>query len=115
MEVEMNWWLAHILAVHLNVPEPVTIEIRELWPQSRCAQIVMVGEWAAPQAWRIQYDSECWKKKPSVRAYVIAHESCHAVYRDTAWDKLSKAEQKVRHKRVSRCAERVMRDHKEER
>lgn len=106
-----SFWIAHILAVHLNVPEPVKFELDNLWPSGKAAQMRQVLE---KDEWIIQYDIDEWNKSSnSQRKYVIAHELCHGVYEyNVKWDSLSTREQVERHETIKKCAMKIMRDHR---
>ena len=103
---------AHILAMHLAVPEVVTFKIKDLWPVDRCAQVIRHGPDGFPKEWEIQFDLSCWNKYPKLRARVIAHEVCHAAYdyQAPAWDSLTYAEQGQRHSRINACVHQILRD-----
>lgn len=106
-------FIAHVLAVHLAVPEPVAFEVRELWPSENCAQAQMIGLPGRPVSWRIEYDAACWRDRPGQRVAVLAHELCHAAYDyGRSWTSLSRAEQKRAHKRTRACARQILRDHR---
>lgn len=104
-------FLAHILAFHLHVPEPVTFSIRDL-RQGVEAQITRYGPVGMPTAWAIEYDRVAWNRYPKKRLWVIAHEACHAVYDHAVedWDGLQFTERGARHARVEACAAQVLRD-----
>ena len=109
-----EWWLAHILAVHLSVPEPVSFKLMDLWPmEDVCAVMRMHGEGGQPSAWTIQYDEGCWNRVRSQRAWVIAHEACHGAfdYDHNGWHRLTKRERDRRDKRADECANKIIRDH----
>lgn len=109
--MDPSFWIAHILALHLNVPEPVKFEQAQLWPSPNRAQIELVAD----DTWIIRYNIDDWKKHNTYqRRFIIAHELCHTVYEyHINWDQLDKKEQKRRHKFVNACAEKIMRDHKD--
>lgn len=109
-------WIAHILALHLSVPEPVYFRIGETWPTNYKAMITYKGEPGSPRYWTITYNEESWKKhNEKQKMYVIAHEVCHAAYEyDINWDDLNKKEQKRRHKIIIECADKIIRDHNRE-
>ncbi len=73
-------FVAHVLAAHLAVPEPVRLEVAPTCPPGfdGCvtAQVGMIsGEW------RIRFDAERFERMPdrAVR-FVLAHELCHAAF-----------------------------------
>ncbi len=109
--MDPTFWIAHILALHLNVPEPVEFKIDELWPSPNKAQI----ELRADDIWIIKYDKDSWNvHSTNQKRFIIAHELCHTVYEyHLTWDKLSKKEQNKRHKYVDACAKKILRDHKD--
>lgn len=109
-------WIAHILALHLSVPEPVYFKVGETWPVNYKAMITYKGEVGSPKYWMITYNEKDWKKhSDKQKMYVIAHEVCHAVYEfNVNWSDLDKKEQRRRHKSVRECADKVIRDHNRE-
>lgn len=122
--MDPTFWIAHILALHLNVPEPVKFETAELWPSPNRAQIELVAgdAWIVgctkirqDHHWLLRYNIDDWNKHNTYqRRFIIAHELCHTVYEyHINWDQLDKKEQKRRHKFVNECAEKIMRDHKD--
>lgn len=105
-------WIAHVLVLHLNVPEPVDFVIRDLWPREVAAQAVRHGPVGIPTAWTIQYDRVEWERRPKMRMRVLAHELCHAAYDHEVsdWDGLRYSERAGRHGRVEDCARKILRD-----
>lgn len=106
-----RFWIAHILAVHLNIPEAVDFQMYNLWPTKDDAQMHWVID---KRTWEVRYDIDAWYSHNEFqKKYVIAHELCHGVYEyNVDWGKLSKKEQRDRHKIVEECAKKIMRDHK---
>lgn len=112
-ELAAEVFIAHLLAAHLSVPEPVLFDVRELWPSENCAQVRMAGPPGAPAWWMIEYDSTCWERRPEQREAVLAHEVCHAAYDyREAWSSLSREDRKRAHKRVKTCVRQILRDHR---
>lgn len=107
-------WIAHVLAFHLSVPEPVYFKVGNTWPFEYKAMVIYKGEPGNPREWLITYNEEDWKKhNDRQKMFVIAHELCHTVYEyDVTWDRLDKKEQKRRHKAVTECARKIIRDHR---
>ena len=105
------WWVAHVLAFHLSVPEPVRIvEFESLWPSENHAQMMRVRE-----GWEIQIDRNWWRhQNPRKQAWILAHELCHGAYNDVGWSRLTKKEKRNQHKRVNACASKIIRDHRDE-
>lgn len=102
-------WIAHVLALHLNVPEPIRFTIDELWPYPYIAMTEMRdGEW------RVQYDRTGWSEdSDSKKQFVIAHELCHSIFdRGVDWSTLAPKEQRRRHDYVNACAKQILRDHR---
>ena len=105
------WWIAHVLAMHLSVPEPVTVTMTTLWPTDNTAQISRVGA-----GWEIQVDRAKWKRlHRNERLWILAHELCHAAYNDDQfhWQNMTPREQKQKHKQINKCETKIMRDHEE--
>ncbi len=94
-EAAVTAFLAHVLAAHLSVPEPVSFRLAPTWPFENCAHVERLES-----GWRITYDSACWSAYPKQRAEVLAHELCHAAL-DTRDEK-----------RTKDCARQVIRSHK---
>lgn len=109
--MDPTFWIAHILALHLNVPEPVKFELTNLYPSEYRAQIDLVAD----DTWIIKYNIGDWyKDNESARRFVIAHELCHTVYEyHVKWEQLDKKEKEHRHKFVDACARKIIRDHKD--
>lgn len=111
-------FIAHVLAAHLSVPEPVRFElVAELGPAGfvDTADVPVAMVFREGPGWVIRYERAFWDKYPDSRGFLVAHELCHAAYdydvRD--WSKLTKAERKARHKVVDACAVKILRDHRE--
>ncbi len=116
----VSWWIAHILAVHLSVPEPVTYKmLPALYPSENWAQVRRVPEGISGGAWVIEIDEQRWRKmKGNEQLWLVAHELCHAAFGDdqTEWGKMDKKERKKKHDEVIiPCANKILRDHYEER
>lgn len=111
-----TFWIAHILAFHLNVPEPITFSIGSTYPTDYKAMICFSGRPHYPDEWFITYDKYWWDKhNDKQRMFIIAHEVCHAVYEyDVNWNVLSLEERRNRHKIVDKCAKKIIRDHNHE-
>ncbi len=105
------WWIAHVLAMHLSVPEPVTLKFEDLQP-GRCAQMRMIGEVGKPKGWSIEYDIGCWNREPKRRAWVLAHELCHGAFDYTKdVSQLSVEETLAQESRADSCADAIVREH----
>lgn len=110
-----SWWIAHVLAMHLSVPEPVTLVRMDLGVPGRCAQMRMAEKDGLITSWEIEYDTKCWNDKPESRAWVLAHELCHGAF-DYRKDltQLSKDEFKFQEARADKCADQIVREHARE-
>lgn len=106
-------WLGHVLAVHLNVPEPVRFELREAVPGFEARHDAVCAFEAG--TWVVRYDPERFRRSTAATVrLVVAHEVCHAVYNHTpgVWGGLSAAEQAREHLRVKACARNVLDHHR---
>ncbi len=108
------WWVAHVLAVHLSVPEPVTMKmVPTLWPTDRLAQMAHASN---GYGWEIQIVEGRWKQlDPNERAWLVTHELCHGAFGDWVYPTMSKKQVREMEARADKCASQVLRSHGEER
>lgn len=108
-------WMAHVLALHLHIPEPVSFEVREAVPGfERTADASMDADGRG--GWVVRYDPAAFAQASSARVrFVVAHELCHGLYNHTpgAWSALDMEGRRREHQRVKACAERVLFHHRE--
>lgn len=105
-------WLAHVLAVHLHVPEPVRFELRAAVPGFEARHDAVI-DWDN-DGWVVRYDPDLFAATTDRRArFVLAHEACHAVYNHTpaVWAEYDQARRLDEHARVDECAKRVVLHH----
>jgi hypothetical protein len=110
-------FLAHILAFHLAVPEPVAFRVDSgpvgfaSYALRSEATIENMGGW-----WLIRYGrAPLSQSSPRRVRFVLAHETCHAVYDySSKWGQITEAERRSRHARVNECARRAIMDHQRE-
>ncbi len=109
-------FLAHLLAEHLAVPEPVRLQVQpgpvgfEGYTMRHEALIERNG----PGWWLIRYDQQAFVSATRRRVeFVLAHELCHAIY---DWNitigQLSDKELRSRQTRADNCARQALRAHK---
>lgn len=107
-------WLAHVLAAHLHVPEPVRFELRAAVPGFEARHDAVI-DW--DRGWVVRYDPELFARAGRDRVrFVLAHEACHAVYNHTpaVWAEYDQAQRAAEHARVDECARRVLRHHRQD-
>ena len=112
-------FLAHLLAAHLAVPEPITLKI-DPGPvgfdgYSARYDATISRQHERGGAWLIRYDAKALAaSRPSRWQFVLAHEVCHAIYEyDTNWPSLTDKERARRHKITNACARGAIRAHEE--
>lgn len=117
MSPVVSAFVAHLLAFHIAVPEPVRVEY---WPALRGFEGYKVGRTAEvfsmpDGTWLVRLDPvEFPRLAPRRQSWILAHELCHAVWdRDlpVGWEGLPEEEKRWRHERVNRCADHAMRQH----
>lgn len=110
-------FIAHVLAAHLSVPEPVRLQlVEEIGPHGFERQ----QDWPIATVrrdgpgWLIEYERSYWQHHPGRRSYTLVHELCHAAYDyDVAdWFALPAKERVHRHARVEQCAAQILREHR---
>ncbi len=108
-------FVAHLLAAHIAVPEPVTIRYMpqlEGFSEFEYAYIAQI-ERQYGGSWVIYIQRERWDRLSKYnKQWVLAHELCHAVHTyDVRWDMLDKPTKARLHKVVDRCANTAMSQH----
>jgi hypothetical protein len=111
-------FIAHVLALHLSVPEPVTFVAGgkmngfEYVDVDSDKPLIAMIEREGP-GWVLTYDADAWgKARPQVRAFVLAHELCHAAYDyERPWSSYTKGERRRKHARVRTCTVQILRAH----
>lgn len=117
MSPVVSAFVAHLLAFHVAVPEPVRVEY---WPALRGFDGWKVGRTAEAFSlpdgtWLVRLDREAFHAlAPRRQSWVLAHELCHAVYGydlEVGWEGLPEEEKERRHRIVNRCADTAIRHH----
>ncbi len=96
-------FVAHVLAVHLSVPEGARLEIGMTCPPGfdGCVSAQVSRTRGGP--WLILYDTDRFQHSPDrVIRFILAHELCHAAY---DWETNTAALPPLEHKRHERRAD----------
>jgi hypothetical protein len=111
-------FVAHLLAFHLAVPEPVAVRFDPGpagFDGARAAYVATI--YRQRPGWRIDINPDVWALQDgSQQRLILAHEVCHAVWDHDVpdWGRLPAEEARARHLRVARCALEAIARHRKE-